>query len=84
MPDDTLRDVAEKSNSRRRSNGGLWGQAIQIAVDDGQSVKAIRSLAIRTRYDVLVQRFATEEGIFVMESGATAFLPFWGVMADTC
>src|SRR5437016_2000076 len=30
-------------------------------------------LVVRARYDALVQRFATEDGVFVMDSRATAF-----------
>jgi hypothetical protein len=40
-------------------------------------------LVVRARYDVLVQRFATEEGVFVMDSGATAFLPFWSYIVES-
>jgi len=40
-------------------------------------------VVVRARYDVLVQRFATEEGVFVMDSGATAFLPFWSYIVES-
>jgi len=40
-------------------------------------------LVVRARYDALVQRFATEEGVFVMDSGATAFLPFWSYIVES-
>jgi hypothetical protein len=38
---------------------------------------------IRTRYDALLERFATENGLFVVDSGATAFLPFWSYIVET-
>lgn len=38
---------------------------------------------IRTRYDTLLERFATEKGIFVLDSGATAFLPLWSYIVET-
>ena len=37
----------------------------------------------RTRYDVLLQRFATEDAVFVVDSGATAFMPFWAYVMET-
>jgi hypothetical protein len=40
-------------------------------------------LVVRARYDALVQRFATEDGVFVMDSGATAFLPFWSYIVES-
>jgi hypothetical protein len=40
-------------------------------------------LVVRARYDAVVQRFATEEGVFVMDSGATAFLPFWSYIVES-
>ncbi len=40
-------------------------------------------LVQRTRYDSLVERFATEDAIFVLDSGATAFLPFWTYVVET-
>jgi hypothetical protein len=38
---------------------------------------------IRTRYDALLERFATEKGVFVLDSGATAFLPLWSYIVET-
>jgi hypothetical protein len=38
---------------------------------------------IRTRYDTLLERFATEKGTFVLDSGATAFLPLWSYIVET-
>src|ERR1700704_4666308 len=40
-------------------------------------------LVQRTRYDALLERFATEEAVFVLDSGATAFLPFWTFVVET-
>ena len=37
----------------------------------------------RTKYDVLMNRFLTEDAVFVVDSGATAFLPFWTYLAET-
>ena len=42
-----------------------------------------QGLIVRTRYDDLLQRFATEDGVFVLDSGATAFLPLWSYMVET-
>jgi hypothetical protein len=36
----------------------------------------------RDRYDALIERFLTTEGIFVVDSGATAFLPFWTYLVE--
>jgi hypothetical protein len=37
----------------------------------------------RWRYDALVECFATTEAVFVLDSGATAFLPLWGYMVES-
>jgi hypothetical protein len=34
-------------------------------------------LVMRARYDGLIGRFLTDGAVFVVDSGATAFLPFW-------
>ena len=34
-------------------------------------------VVMRSRYDALINRFLTEETVFLVDSGATAFLPFW-------
>ena len=39
-------------------------------------------LIVRARYDNLLQRFATEDGVFLLDSGATAFLPLWSYMVE--
>jgi hypothetical protein len=36
----------------------------------------------RTRYDGLVERFLAEDAVFVLDSGATAFLPFWSYLIE--
>ena len=36
----------------------------------------------RARYDALIERFATTHGVFVVDSGATAFLPFWAYIVE--
>jgi hypothetical protein len=40
-------------------------------------------LIVRIRYDALLERFATENGVFVVDSGATAFLPLWSYIVET-
>lgn len=37
----------------------------------------------RTRYDGLVERFLAEDAVFVVDSGATAFLPFWSYLVES-
>ena len=36
----------------------------------------------RTRYDSLFERFLAEDAVFVLDSGATAFLPFWSYLVE--
>jgi len=38
---------------------------------------------VRARYDGLVGRFLNEDGVFIVDSGATAFLPFWTYIVET-
>jgi hypothetical protein len=38
---------------------------------------------VRIRYDVLLERFAKENRTFVVDSGATAFLPLWSYIVET-
>src|SRR5689334_2726593 len=38
---------------------------------------------MRIRYDALLERFAKEDRIFVVDSGATAFLPLWSYIVET-
>ena len=38
---------------------------------------------VRIRYDALLERFATEDKVFVVDSGATAFLPLWSYIVET-
>jgi CobQ/CobB/MinD/ParA nucleotide binding domain len=40
-------------------------------------------LIVRIRYDALLERFAAEDGVFVVDSGATAFLPLWSYIVET-
>lgn len=37
----------------------------------------------RTRYDALVERFLSEDAVFVLDNGATAFLPFWSYLVES-
>ena len=40
-------------------------------------------LLLRARYDWLVGRFLNEEAVFVVDNGATAFLPFWTYIVES-
>jgi hypothetical protein len=40
-------------------------------------------IVVRSRYDGLIGRFAKEEAVFVLDSGATAFLPFWSYIVES-
>ena len=40
-------------------------------------------VVVRSRYDALVDRFINEEAVFVVDSGATAFLPFWTYVVES-
>jgi hypothetical protein len=40
-------------------------------------------LVMRARYDGLIGRFLTDEAVFVVDSGATAFLPFWTYIVES-
>jgi hypothetical protein len=53
----------------------LNAEKLDLVSEDG--------VVVRTRYDALVQRFATEDSVFVMDSGATAFLPFWSYIVES-
>ena len=37
----------------------------------------------RTRYDRLMERFLCEHAVYVVDSGATAFLPFWTYLVES-
>ena len=40
-------------------------------------------VVMRSRYDPLTERFMKEESVFVVDSGATAFLPFWTYILES-
>jgi hypothetical protein len=40
-------------------------------------------VVMRSRYDALINRFLTEEAVFLVDSGATAFLPFWTFIVES-
>jgi hypothetical protein len=40
-------------------------------------------VVMRSRYDALINRFLTEETVFLVDSGATAFLPFWTFIVES-
>jgi adenylylsulfate kinase-like enzyme len=52
----------------------LGAESLDLVNDDG--------LIERARYDALIERFATS-GAFVVDSGATAFLPFWSYILES-
>jgi Adenylylsulphate kinase len=37
----------------------------------------------RTRYDSIIERFATDDAVFVVDNGATVFLPLWTYIVET-
>lgn len=37
----------------------------------------------RTRYDSIIERFATDSAVFVVDNGATVFLPLWTYIVET-
>jgi len=37
----------------------------------------------RTRYDAIVERFASDNAVFVVDNGATVFLPLWTYIVET-
>jgi len=53
----------------------LRAEKLELVNQDG--------LVQRTRYDNLLERFAKESATFVVDSGATAFLPFWRYVVET-
>jgi hypothetical protein len=53
----------------------LGAEKLDLVNEDG--------LIQRARYDALIEQFATTSGIFVVDSGATAFLPFWGYIVES-
>jgi hypothetical protein len=40
-------------------------------------------VVMRSRYDALIDRFLNEEAVFVVDNGATAFLPFWTYVVES-
>lgn len=53
----------------------LAADKLDLVNDDG--------LVQRARYDVLLERFVSEKGHFVVDGGATAFMPFWTYVIET-
>jgi hypothetical protein len=53
----------------------LRAEKLELVNQDG--------LVQRTRYDRLLERFTKEDSTFVVDSGATAFLPFWTYVLET-
>jgi hypothetical protein len=58
------------------------GQYAALRADKLDLVNS-EGLVQRTRYDALLERFASEDAVFVLDSGATAFLPFWTYAVET-
>jgi hypothetical protein len=54
---------------------GLRPELLDLVNADG--------LVERNRFDSLVDRFATGEGAFIVDAGATAFLPLWTYILET-
>lgn len=40
-------------------------------------------IVMLARYDELLSRFLNEEAVFVVDNGATAFLPFWTYLVES-
>ena len=40
-------------------------------------------VVMRSRYEALIDRFLNEEAVFVVDNGATAFLPFWTYVVES-
>lgn len=53
----------------------LAAENLDLVNDDG--------LLQRARYDTLLEQFITEDAVFVVDSGATAFMPFWTYIIET-
>src|ERR1700683_3224992 len=53
----------------------LNGEKLDLLTQEG--------LFMRARYDGLIGRFLTDEAVFVVDSGATAFLPFWTYIVES-
>lgn len=58
-----------------------FGQCKSFAVEKLELINE-SGVVQRHRYDALVERFTTEDAVFVVDSGATAFLPFWTYMVE--
>lgn len=54
---------------------GLKPELLDLVNADG--------LVERGRFDTLVDRFATAQGAFIVDAGATAFLPLWTYILET-
>jgi hypothetical protein len=54
---------------------GLKPELLDLVNADG--------LVERNRFDTLVDRFATSDATFVVDAGATAFLPLWTYILET-
>ena len=53
----------------------LGAEKLDVVNQDG--------VVMRSRYDLLTERFLKEESVFVVDSGATAFLPFWTYIVES-
>ena len=59
-----------------------FGQYKAFPIDKLELINATGVLQ-RNSYDALVDRFVQEETVFVVDSGATAFLPFWTYIVES-
>jgi hypothetical protein len=65
-------DLVNRSPSQYKT---LSGENLDLVNEDG--------LIQRWLYDLQVEHFLTSENAFVMDSGATAFLPFWTYIVES-
>jgi hypothetical protein len=82
--------LAEFLITRRRSVRCIDGDPVNRSLSQYKALEAEQldlvnedGLIQRARYDALIERFATNSGTFVVDSGATAFLPFWGYIVES-
>jgi CO dehydrogenase nickel-insertion accessory protein CooC1 len=82
--------LAEYLLTRRKEVRCIDGDAVnrylaQYAALNADKLDLVNSDGIvdRTRYDVLLERFANEESTFLLDSGATVFLPLWSYIVET-
>ena len=65
-------DPVNRSLSQLRAFGA---ERLELVNQDG--------VLQRTRYDSIIERFATDDAVFVVDNGATVFLPLWTYVVET-